>query len=44
VLIGDAEGMSLRVIPPMLLQIACLTVKGKGCCSRLARLEIAIKI
>ena len=43
-LIGDAEGMSLRVIPPMLLYIACLTVKGKGSCSRITRLEIAIKI
>jgi hypothetical protein len=44
VLIGDAEGISLRVIPPMLLHIACLTVKGKGSCSRIAGSEIAIKI
>ena len=43
-LIGDAEGMSLRVIPPMLLHIACLTAKGEGCCSRLAGLEMAMKI
>jgi hypothetical protein len=44
VLIGDAEGMSLRVIPPMLLHIACLIAKGKGSCSRIAGLEMAIKI
>lgn len=44
VLIGDAEGMSLRVIPPMLLHIACLTAKGEGCCSRLAGSEMAMKI
>ena len=43
-LIGDAVGMSLRVIPSMLLQIACLTAKGEGCCSRVAGLEIEIKI
>ena len=44
VLMGDAEGMSLRVIPPMLLHIACLTAKGEGCCSRIAGLEMAMKI
>ena len=43
-LISNAIGMSLRVIPSMLLQIACLTVKGKGCCSYVAGLEIEIKI
>jgi hypothetical protein len=44
VLIGDAVGMSLRVIPSMLLHIACLTAKGEGCCSRIAGLEMAMKI
>ena len=43
-LISNAKGILLRVIPPMLLHIACLTAKGKGYCSYLARLEIAIKI
>ena len=43
-LIGDAVGMSLRVIPSMLLQIACLTAKGEGCCSRVAGLEMEMKI
>ena len=44
VLIGDAEGMSFRVIPPMLLHTACLTAKGEGCCSRIVGLEMAMKI
>ena len=43
-LIGDAEGMSLRVIPPILLHITCLTAKGESCYSYLTRLETAIKI
>ena len=43
-LISNAKGMSLRVIPSILLQIACLIVKGKGYYSYLTRLEIAIKI
>jgi hypothetical protein len=44
VLMGDAVGTSLRVIPPMLLQIACLTANGEGCCSRTTGLEMAMKI
>ena len=43
-LISNTKGMSLRVIPPMLLQIAYLIAKGKGYYSCLTRLEIAIKI
>ena len=41
---GDAVGISLREIPPILLHIACLTANGDGCCSRIAGLEIATKI
>jgi hypothetical protein len=44
VLIGDAVGMSLRVIPSMLLHTACLTANGEGCCSRIAGLEMTMKI
>ncbi len=44
VLMGDAVAMSLSVIPPMLLHIACLTANDEGCCSRIAGLEMAIKI
>ena len=36
--------MSWRVIPSILLHTACLTAKGEGCCSCVARLEIAMKI
>ena len=43
-LIGDAVGMSLRVIPAMLLHIACRTAKGEGCCSRIPGFEMAMKI
>ena len=43
-LISDAKGISLRVIPPILLHIAYLIAKGKSYCSYLAKLEIAIKI
>ena len=43
-LISNAKGMSLRVIPPMLLYITYLTIKGKSYYSYLTRLEIAIKI
>ena len=44
VLIGDTVGISLRVSPTILLHIACLIVKGKGCYSRIAGLETATKI
>jgi hypothetical protein len=44
VLIGDAVGMSLRVVPLIFLQIACLTAKGEGCCSRIAGLVMVMKI
>jgi hypothetical protein len=44
VLISKVIGMSLRAIPPILLHIAYLIVKGKSYCSYLTRSKIAIKI
>ena len=44
VLIGEAVGMSWRVIPSTLLHTACLTAKGEGRCNRVAGLDIAMKI
>ena len=44
VLIGDAVGVSWRVIPAMFLHTACLTANGDGRWSRVAGSDITMKI